>query len=169
MKKVRCPKCGNTISFDETAYPEGRVLIFGCPDCKKNFKIKLLPKAEKSEKPLAFLSVIENQFHNAQTLFLYRGENVVGRHVRGSRANTSFRTLDPSIDTTHCIISIREDRKGCLRFVLRDAPSNTGTFCQNEILKDADRVYLEDQDVITIGATTLIFNLPTESNKEEHL
>ncbi|MBP3773953.1 MAG: FHA domain-containing protein [Bacteroidaceae bacterium] len=165
MKKVRCPKCGNTITFDETAYPEGRVLIFGCPDCKKTFKIKLLPKADDDRVPLGFLSVVENQFHNRQTIPLYMGENVVGRYVKGSQANASFRTLDPSIDTTHCIITVQEDKRGRLRFILRDAPSNTGTFYQNEILKDVDRVYMEEQSVLTIGATTLIFYLNPEQKE----
>jgi hypothetical protein len=80
--------------------------------------------------------------------------------VKGSKANAAFRTLDPSIDTTHCIVNVQEDKNGKLRFILRDAPSNTGTFYQNEILKDVDRVEMHDQTIITIGATTLIVNIP---------
>lgn len=162
MKRVRCPRCSNVITFDETAYPEGRVLIFGCPDCQRNFKIKLLPKQAPEDPVMATLSVVENTFHNKQTILLHMGENVIGRYVKGSSANASFRTLDPSIDTTHCIINVQEDKKGRLRFILRDAPSNTGTFYQNEILKDIDKIYIEDQGIITIGATTLIVNIPEE-------
>jgi hypothetical protein len=33
----------------------------------------------------------------------------------------------------------------------------------NEILKDRDRVLLADGDIITIGATTLIFRAATET------
>ncbi len=160
MKKVRCPRCSNLISFDETAYPTGRVLIFTCPDCQKSFKIKLLPKQTDDEPVLGTLTVVENSFHNKQSIPLHMGENVIGRYVKGSKANASFRTLDPSIDTTHCIVTVQEDKNGKLHFILRDAPSNTGTFYQNEILKDVDRVEMSDQTIITIGATTLIVNIP---------
>ena len=162
MKKVRCPKCGNVIAFDETSYPEGRVLIFTCPDCQKSFRIKLLPQSKPSAPILGTLLVIENTFHNKQTIPLRLGENVIGRYVKGSKANASFRTLDPSIDTTHCIVNVQEDKNGKLKFVLRDAPSNTGTFYQNEILKDSDRINMENQAVITIGATTLIVSIPED-------
>ena len=160
MKKVRCRRCDALISFDETAYPEGRVLIFRCPDCGKEFKVKLVPKTVGDAPVVGTLTVVENTFHERQTISLRMGENVIGRYVKGSHANASFRTLDPSVDTTHCIVDVREDRKGKLRFVLRDAPSNTGTFYQDEILKDVDRIYMENGAIITIGATTLIANIP---------
>lgn len=160
MKKVRCPKCGNVIAFDETAYPAGRVLGFTCPDCQKGFKIKLLPQTKPTDPVYGTLTVVENSFHNKQVIPLRMGENVIGRYVKGSKANASFRTLDPSIDTTHCIVHVQEDRNGKLRFILRDAPSNTGTFYQSEILRDADRIYMENQAIVTIGATTLIVNIP---------
>ena len=159
MKKVRCPRCASLISFDETFYPEGRGLIFTCPDCQKSFKIKIMAKVEEDMPVLGTLTVVENAFHNKQTIPLHLGENVIGRYVKGSKANASFRTLDPSVDTTHCIVNVQEDKKGRLRFILRDAPSNTGTFYQNAILRDVDRVYLEDQAIISIGATTLIVNI----------
>lgn len=44
---------------------------------------------------------------------------------------------------------------------------NTGTFLQNEILGDHDRVNITDGDIITIGATTMI--LRTKDNDEEEL
>ncbi len=51
---------------------------------------------------------------------------------------------------------MRRGRRGELQYVLRDAPSNTGTFYNNEILRDTDRIRLEDGSVITIGATSVI-------------
>ena len=41
MKRVRCPKCDNYIQFDETKYEEGQSLVFICPECKKQFGIRL--------------------------------------------------------------------------------------------------------------------------------
>ena len=54
------------------------------------------------------------------------------------------------------IIVVENKRQGRLRYILRDAPSDTGTFYMNQILKDSDRINLEDGAIITIGATTLI-------------
>ena len=41
MKRVRCPKCENYLSFDETKYNEGQSLVFVCENCGKQFSIRL--------------------------------------------------------------------------------------------------------------------------------
>ena len=41
MKRVRCPKCDNFITFDEKKYTEGQSLVFQCPDCGKQFGIRI--------------------------------------------------------------------------------------------------------------------------------
>jgi pSer/pThr/pTyr-binding forkhead associated (FHA) protein len=51
---------------------------------------------------------------------------------------------------------VEQNARGQLKYILRDAPSDTGTFYMNQILKDSDRINLEDGAIITIGATTLI-------------
>lgn len=172
MKRIRCPKCDEPILFDDSLYTPGRVLVFECPDCRKQFKIrvaekKLTPRdanpdlgndeAEEEEKEqLGYLVVIENAFHLRQEIPLYEGENIVGRHVRGTNAYAAIKTVDPSVDTTHCRITASMNKQGKVRFVLRDGPSGTGTFLMNEILGDRDRVTIEDGAIITIGATTMI-------------
>lgn len=30
MKRIRCPKCENYLTFDETKYTEGQSLVFVC-------------------------------------------------------------------------------------------------------------------------------------------
>lgn len=162
MRRIACPKCDSVITFDEHAYPTGRVLVFTCPTCKKTFKVRIVAHKEKKadELPtLGIMTVVANGFQKGQVLELKEGENVIGRYVKGTNANRSIKTQDPSIDTTHCIVNVRNDKKGKLRFVLRDAPSGTGTFYQDRILRDNDRVYMEDGAIITIGAATLIFNV----------
>ena len=106
--------------------------------------------------------VAENVFHYKQVLPLRLGDNVIGRYVKGTSISTPFETNDPSVDTKHCIINVKQDRNGRLVYTLRDAPSNTGTFYMNDILTDYDRVRLEDGAIITIGATTLILRAAHE-------
>lgn len=169
MKRIRCPKCDEPITFDDSLYTPGRVLVFECPDCRKQFKIRVSEKTapkpanpaetdeeEEERRPIGYLVVIENAFHLRQEIPLYEGENIVGRHVRGTKANAAIKTVDPSVDTTHCRITGSIGREGQAKFVLRDGPSGTGTFLMNEILGNRDRVTIDDGAIITIGATTLI-------------
>ncbi len=169
MKRVRCPKCDNYIVFDETRYEAGQQLVFVCPECNKQFGIRMGTSQVKTtrkeadaapEEPtgdLGSIIVVENVFHYRQVIPLEMGDNIFGRYVRGTNINKPIETVDPSVDTKHCIIRVQRNKRGDLQYILRDAPSNTGTFYMNDILKDQDRIRLSDSDIITIGATTLIF------------
>lgn len=172
MKRVRCPKCDNYIAFDETKYKEGQSLVFQCPDCGKEFGIRMgvskLRKQQKDEDPTSAESdegvgtivVIENVFHYKQVLPLKMGDNIIGRYMKGSKCNTPIETNDPSIDMNHCILNVSRDKKGRLKYVLRDGPSYTGTFVDNQILGDRERRVIENDTLFTIGATSIILKTP---------
>ncbi len=110
--------------------------------------------------------VVENVFHYKQVLPLSMGDNVLGRYVKGTDINLPIETVDPSVDTKHCIIRVQRNKHGELQYILRDAPSNTGTFYMNDILGNNEKVSLSDGDIITIGATTLILRT-AKSGEEE--
>lgn len=179
MKRVRCPKCDEFITFDETKYKEGQSLIFECPQCGKQFGIrigttKLSPKQkdetfnenEFNEKFGAII-VIENVFHYKQVIPLKLGDNVIGRYMKGSKTNTPIETNDPSKDITHCIINVSYDKKGNLKYILRDGPSYTGTFVDNEILGNKEKRVIYDGTLFTIGATSIILRTTTENDSEK--
>jgi len=142
--------------------------VFVCPECNRQFGIRLgtskVKETRKNEnldeqehaQEIGSIVVVENVFHYKQVIPLEMGDNVFGRYVKGSNINKPIETVDPSVDTKHCIIRVQRNKKGELQYILRDAPSNTGTFYMNEILRDQDRIYLDDASIITIGATTLI-------------
>lgn len=168
MKRVRCPKCDSYITFDETRYQQGQQLVFVCPQCNKQFGLRIgpgklhprrkdeQPDEQANSKEWGSIVVIENVFHYKQVLPLVYGENVIGRYVRGNDITTPIETVDPSVDTKHCMINVGYDKRGQLQYLLRDAPSETGTFVQTHILKDNEKYPLHDGDVVTIGATTFI-------------
>ncbi|KGI60419.1 FHA domain-containing protein [Prevotella sp. S7 MS 2] len=172
MKRVRCPKCDNFIIFDETKYQTGQSLVFECPQCGKQFSIRMgvskLRKTQKEESntdevptgEYGTLTVIENVFHYKQVIPLRMGDNVLGRYMKGSKTNCPIETVDPSIDMNHCVVTVSRDKKGKLKYVLRDGPSYTGTFVDNEILGDKERRILEDGSLFTIGATSIILHTP---------
>lgn len=168
MKRIRCPKCENYLTFDETKYTEGQSLVFVCENCKKQFSIRLgktkmkVPQKEErldeTEYKAAFgsITVIENVFGFKQVLPLQEGDNKIGRRCVGTVINVPIETSDMSMDRNHCVINVKRNKQGKLVYTLRDAPSLTGTFLNNEILGDKDRVRIEDGAIVTIGATTFI-------------
>ena len=168
MKRIRCPKCENYLTFDETKYTEGQSLVFVCENCKKQFSIRLgktkmkVPQKEErldeTEYKEAFgsITVIENVFGFKQVLPLQEGDNKIGRRCVGTVINVPIETSDMSRDRNHCVSNVKRNKQGKLVYTLRDAPSLTGTFLNNEILGDKDRVRIEDGAIVTIGATTFI-------------
>ena len=166
MKRIRCPKCDQTILFDETQYEAGRILVFECAECHKQFKIRL-PRSKNNQDlpknlPGGYLTILENAFQFKQVLPIILGENIIGRSVKGTKANLAFRTVDPSIDTTHCIITAEKEKDGRTLFLLQDAPSNTGTFLQNQLLQPREQAIIKEGDIINIGAATMILKLTDE-------
>lgn len=176
MKRVRCPKCDNYITFDETQYQTGQSLVFVCPQCNKQFGIRMgtskLRNTRKeetidesaNEKGAGSIVVIENVFAYKQVIPLQMGDNVIGRYMKNSGINCPIETVDPSVDMHHCVINVSRDKKGRLKYVLRDGPSYTGTFVDNEILGDKERRVIEDGTLFTIGATSIILRTAEGSN-----
>jgi len=188
MKRVRCPKCDSYVTFDETRYVEGQTLVFECPDCHRQFGIRIgtskLLATRKDERKLegrdlhtnigettdeigasdeeqtidcGHVLVIENVFHFKQTLALQMGDNVIGRYVRGTNINAPIETVDPSVDTTHCVINVSRNRQGAFIYTIRDASTDgTGTYVGTTFLSPTDRLRIDDGTIITIGATTMI-------------
>ena len=173
MKRIRRPKCDEDILFDETQYEPGRILVFECPGCSKKFRLRIpqpvseQPAEEAGPVVYGHLVVLENAFHFKQEIPLYEGENVVGRLVKGTKANAAIKTVDPSVDTTHCMVTVKPLPGGKAKFTLRDAPSNTGTFLHNELLGVKERVIISDGDIITIGATTMILREANDAGETE--
>ena len=168
MKRVRCPKCDQYITFDETQYEAGQSLVFKCPDCGKEFGIRMgvskLKDRQKDENPdenaneegCGSVVIIENVFHYKQVIPLRMGDNVIGRYQKGNPANCTFETVDPSVDLNHCTITVSRDKKGQLRYTLKDNNSNTGTFVDNVELSPKERRVIDDGTLFTIGATSII-------------
>jgi len=172
MKRVRCPKCDHYNTFDETLYSEGQSLVFECENCRKQFKIRIgtssLSQTQKDAnrnhlvQDIGFgsIQVVENVFGYRQSFALQEGENIIGRYNPGDKITIPIDTNDRSMDRRHCVITVRKNADGELDYSLRDWPSLTGTFLFNRILGDRERATIEDGDIITLGATTIILQAP---------
>lgn len=169
MKRVRCPKCDNYIQFDETRYANGQSLVFECEKCKRKFSIRIGTSRisatqkdanrnqENLDEGFGSITVVENVFGFRQSLALHEGDNVIGRYNQGDKIDLPIDTNDRSMDRRHCVITVKKEENGTLSYSLRDFPSLTGTFLFNRILGDRERASLEDGAIITLGATTIIF------------
>ena len=156
MKRVRCPKCDNYITFDEKKYEAGQSLVFVCPNCNKQFGIRMgVSKLRETRKEEV---LDENANENGY------GSIVV---MKNSGINCPIETVDPSVDMNHCVINVSRDKKGKLKYVLRDGPSYTGTFVDNEILGDKEKRVIEDGTLFTIGATSIILRTADGEDKEK--
>ena len=67
------------------------------------------------------------------------------------------------------MITVSRDKNNKLKYVLRDGPSNTGTFVDNEILGDRERRVISDGTLFTLGATSIILvaDAHCDDNKPE--
>lgn len=171
MKRVRCPKCDNYIQFDANRALPGQKLVFICPYCNKEFAIRMKTPATGDVRPTeveeaGWLTVIENVFHFRQHLPLHLGDNVIGCYHKSNNISTPIETTDPSVDFTHCVLNVSRTKDGQLRYVLRDGPSNTGTWIGNDILEKNERRVISDGTIFTIGATSLILNVREDEHTE---
>lgn len=171
MKRVRCPKCEEYITFDETKYQNNSTLIFTCPYCGKQFGIRLgsskVRPRQDDEKPgetegenndLGSITVIENDYCFKQVLPLKMGDNTIGRYMKGNNINTPIETGDLTMDLLHCIINVSRDKRGRVKYILRDGPSNHGTFLNGLRINPRERIIIENGAVFNIGVTTVILN-----------
>ena len=174
MKRLFCPKCDRQLTFDETKYPQGKVLAFVCPQCGSQFKIKLglkvVRNAQGEEQEVkepdfscGYISVIENAFAFQQKLPLVLGDNVIGRRNKDTDGvDVPIVTSDPSMGRKHCVIHVKEEADGTLSYTVRDFPSLTGTFVGNELLGKKEQARIEDGTIITLGATTFMLHTSNE-------
>lgn len=155
--------------------------MFQCPQCGKQFGIRIgiskLRNTQKEDKPeenaegndYGYIVVIENVFHYKQVIPLKYGVNVIGRYMKNSGVNCAIETNDPSIDINHCSITVSKNKKGNIEYTLKDGPSYTGTFVDNEILGDKERRRIEDGTLFTIGATSIILHGADKKDTNEYI
>ena len=181
MKKIFCPKCDTAIPLREGAYRGAAGLGRGSPldhlpQCTHQLNLRLrLPSAKSAKRQeqctsVGHIIVVENVFGYKQLFPLYVGVNAIGRRNKDTATDIPIITSDPSMDRHHAIIKVTEGRTGKLRFAVADDDSRVGTFLAGELLAPKEWRYLQPGDVLTLGATSIIFSdepLPEDPTIEE--
>lgn len=163
MKRLRCPQCGQTITFDMSDFGTDGKVILTCPACGKRIGIRCGSGKAKSADagcgPFGSVVVLENRFHYRQAFPLHLGDNIIGRYSKGGCLDCAIQSDDPSLDLCHCIINVSYDKNGKLKYTLRDGPSNTGTFVGNDILGERENRVIENGTLFTMGATSALLEV----------
>ena len=66
------------------------------------------------------------------------------------------REPSPDPQLNHCTITVSRDKRGNLKYTLKDNNSNTGTFVDNVELSPKERRLIENGTLFTLGATSII-------------
>jgi len=103
--------------------------------------------------------VIENNYCFRQVFPLHMGDNLIGRQKENYIVDCPIESGDLNIDYRHCVISVSRKKNGQLQYVLRDKPSNKGTFVDGIRLDPKERRVIEDGTVFTIGLTSVMLKL----------
>ncbi|MDY6122017.1 MAG: FHA domain-containing protein [Porphyromonas sp.] len=169
MKRVSCPKCDYriTISNDrirQALADRGR-LVLVCPSCGRQIKAQLKTTGkqeqqgmeERGELSPAVIIVVENAFAYRQVLRFGKGIHSVGRQNKDTEVDLAIQTSDPSMDRHHCLIRAEVDSQGHWTYALKDDDSRVGTFVAGFCLGDKEWLVLRETTIITLGATSLIF------------
>lgn len=178
MKNVCCPQCKHTVSFDETQYENGQVLVVKCPSCSKKFGVRVKREVQKVhssqpeqadvvEQPVnppstegcGQIVVIENNYCFRQEFQLHMGDNLIGRLKANYVVDCPIESGDLNIDYRHCVIRVTRKKNGQLQYVLRDNPSNKGTFVEGVRLGLKEKRVIEDGSVFSIGLTSVMLKL----------
>lgn len=171
MRKIFCPKCDEPILISDTKLHELKDsgqerLSIVCPSCTHQLRIRLKsPSSTESganktlPETYGHITVLENVFGYRQQFPLRRGLNHIGRRNKDTHTDIPIITGDPSMDRHHAIIKVGHTKRGKLLYALADDDSRVGTYVDGQILADKEWYNLSEGDVITLGATTIIFSL----------
>ncbi len=178
-KKIFCPKCDEEISIAPSRLeelrqsPQGYIAIV-CPQC--THQIRLRRKASeasetetKQAKGYGHIIVLENVFCHKQYFSLSKGLNHIGRRNKDTKTDIPIITGDPSMDRHHAIIKVSQSKQGELLWSLADDDSRVGTFVASNLLGAKEWYRLNDGDVFTLGATTIIFSTSDSPQSDEAL
>ncbi len=179
MKYILCPYCKKRLeaSWIRSLLDKSGHVDTPCPGCHRRLafslrksksddsapadKVSSHARSREESQPLAYLQVVENVFGYAAQFPLYEGLNRVGRYNdKHTQIEVAIRTADPSLDRNQSLITMERDATTGEAFaIIMDDDSMTGTFVNARELDPGEKHLLRDGDVITLGATSLIYSI----------
>jgi len=98
-----------------------------------------------------FLCVTKNKWTQNQKIKLSNGEFKVGRHRSDLKNSLSILTEDKQMSRFHFVLTMNEEKE----VTIKDNKSTNGLFINGIEIKPEFEVYINENDSILIGRTTM--------------
>jgi hypothetical protein len=170
MSKVKCDSCGQVIKIPVTDEIKGKTIQFRCKNkaCGEIMKYKVpmvtgraedvtIIQGSKTTKKVAQLQLKKSEFGESQVFALQTGKSIIGRKSSTKKVDVEINSTDTSMSRQHCSIEEYVDKQQVVFHIISDANSKAGTFLNDKKLHPIDELYLEENDEIRLGRSTLIY------------
>jgi hypothetical protein len=170
MSKVKCDSCGQVIKIPVTDEIKGKTIQFRCKNeaCGVIMKYKVpmitgraedvtIIQGSKTTKKVAKLQLKKNEFGESQLFALQKGKSIIGRKSSTKKVDIEINSSDAAMSRQHCSIEEYVDKVHRVFYIISDADSKAGTFLNGMKLHPIDEIYLEENDKIRLGRSTLIY------------
>jgi predicted Zn finger-like uncharacterized protein len=164
-----CQSCNTKFKIGEEKVPSNRVLKFKCPSCGSNNALNLNPSVEsdktvivRQKKQLntvgAKLMVYDQNETLIKRVILKMGKNIFGRLDNTEESIQGLNDNEKAMSRTHFQIDVKKNAGNqTYEYIIHDLKSTNGLIVNGSILDQLAKIYLNDNDVITIGNTHILF------------
>ncbi len=177
-KRIKCPNCG--VVLDVRNSKNETLKIITCPQCQTQLRVKFHPQPAPSNEPLDAETFVAANKNTGDTILnkkkpeavgkpviafaginypLALGQNIVGRQAASSHATVQIATTDHYMSRHHVSISVTRLGDGSLKAVVSNYKNMNPTRVNGLKLEEGDAIVLQPGCNITMGETTVTYNI----------
>lgn len=177
-KRIKCPNCG--VVLDVRNSKNETLKIITCPQCQTQLRVKFHPLPAPASEPLDAETFVAGNKNTGDTILnkkkpaatgkpviafaginypLAMGENIVGRQAASSHASVQIATADHYMSRHHIRINVSALADGSLKAVVSNYKNINPTRVNGLKLEDGDAIVLQPGSNITMGETTVTYNI----------
>jgi len=170
FRNVPCPKCGKINQINNISKYIGKKVRLTCLNTACGKEIILDLTNEDSDTTVV-VNKINNHQGNAELVQIEDGntvtafpitkeENVIGRRSQNDPADIVIQD-DPYLSRKHfCIKKLKVNQgNNQYEYLIYELNAKNKTKINNCFLKEGEKLYLKDGDIIDAGTTKLVFNI----------
>lgn len=165
IKRIVCPSCNVALQVKNSKNELLKQIV--CPSCRTPLQVRFAPQQipANAYAGTQLVSFAANNILWARLEYegavypLKEGDNIVGRQGITSQATVQIETDDRFMSRQHCIITVKTLTDGTKKVVLKNFQNKNVTSVDGYKLLPGDEIRLSDGNNITMGHTTVVFQL----------
>lgn len=169
-RNVACPKCGKINQINNISKYIGKKVRLTCLNTACGKEIILDLTSEDSDTTVVANKIYAQQGkaeliqiedgNNVKAFAITKEENVIGRRSQNDPADIIIQN-DPYLSRKHFCIKKLKVKQGNdqYEYLIYDLNVKNKTKINNCLLKEGEKLYLKDGDIIDAGTTKLVFNI----------